>query len=109
MDVQALIKQEVRDYWDKHGSDHDRAKADAIDREKDEQFTILQYVLMRSEVGDIYTQLVMLTEFTSEYIQEGSDGNELSMTYLDFMNTVEWLSSIERGPLGDLQEGRNYL
>ena len=52
---------------------------------------ILRYVLLQSNVGDLYCQKTIMEEFALQYIKENSDGNILAKVYLDFCSAVDYL------------------
>ena len=53
----------------------------------------MRYVLIKSEVQDLYAQRMLIEEFTSKYIQCGS--TELSKLYIEFTGAVDWLANLE--------------
>jgi hypothetical protein len=48
-----------------------------------------------------------MKEFSSQYVQEGQDGADISQNYADFSNSVLWLTNIEADKI--LQEGPDYI
>jgi len=68
---------------------------------------ILRYVLLKTEVQDLYAQRMLIEEFTGKYIQEGS--NELSKLYIEFTAAVDWLANLDGNQLASAEKGRGYL
>ena len=64
-----MIQEEINEFWTAFGDESDLENA-RLD-EKSDTFAIIQWVLMRSGVEDIYAQFQMIQEFASAYIQEG--------------------------------------
>jgi len=58
---------------------------------QDQKDLILRYVLIKSEVGDLFCQRTILEEFTLQYLKSNSDGNLLAKIYLDFISAVDFL------------------
>ena len=63
---------------------------------QDQKDCILRYVLMKSQIGDLYCQRTMMEEFAFQYIKENSDGNLLAKVYLDFISAVDFLQSLDK-------------
>lgn len=68
-----------------------------IDLERSDILSILIYVLVKARIDDLRAQLVMMTEFTSTYVQDGY--SRISATYSDFKNSVDFISSLDYGQL----------
>jgi hypothetical protein len=62
--------------------------------DKGEMITILNYVVMQAEVPDLSSQLTLMREFSSDYIQTGLDGSQISQNYCDLEMAVRFLSTI---------------
>ena len=48
----------------------------------DEMLSIFSYVIIHSGIPDMISQLNLITAFASEYMQESSDGCNISRTYI---------------------------
>ena len=62
---------------------------------QDQKDIILRYVLMKTNVGDLYCQKLLLEEFTMQCIKENEDGNVISKVYLDFITAVSIIQSLD--------------
>lgn len=69
----------------------------------------MRYVLLKCNVGDLFCQRMVLEEFASGYIKQNTDGNLLAKVYIDFINAVDFLQSLDKHKLVDAQSGREYL
>jgi len=49
---------------------------------RDEMLSIFSYVIIHSGIPDMISQLNLITAFASEYMQESSDGCNISRTYI---------------------------
>ena len=57
--------------------------------------SILLFLICKSEVPDLNTQVKLMLEFTSSDIQEASKGYPLSDTFMLITTTIQWISSLE--------------
>jgi hypothetical protein len=80
---------------------------EASNFDKGEMLTILNFILMQAEISDLSSQFTFMKEFSSQYVQEGQDGADISQNYADFSNSVLWLTNIEADKI--LQEGPDYI
>ena len=69
----------------------------------------MRYVLLKCNVGDLFCQRMVLEEFASGYIKVNTDGNLLAKIYVDFINAVDFLQSLDKEMLRDADYGREYL
>ena len=76
---------------------------------QDQKDLILRYVLIQSNVGDLYCQKTILEEFALQYIKNNSDGNILAKVYLDFISAVDYLQSLDKQMLSNPEQGAEYL
>ena len=77
---------------------------------QDQKDNILRYVVLQSNVGDLYCQKTLVEEFALQYISENTDGNVLAKVYLDFCSAVDYLHSLDREQLRDgPEQGSAYL
>ena len=58
---------------------------------------------------DLSSQLTMMREFSSEYVQFGEDGAQISQNYCDFENSIRYLSTLDKDRLIDPDEAREEL
>ena len=96
-----ILFDEIRDYQALLGN----KKVEHVGQEQRDY--ILRYVLIKTEVQDLYAQRMLIEEFTGKYIQEG--GGELSKLYIEFTSAVDWLANLEIGKLTNDERGREYL
>ncbi|CDW88022.1 UNKNOWN [Stylonychia lemnae] len=94
------IQQEVQDYWKDIITDK---KKILINR--DELTSIMLFLIAKTEIPDLTSQLKLIQEFTSQEIQNGSDHSIISAAYLMFSSPILWFSSIDGNKLLD----RTYL
>ena len=87
-DNRLILQEEIAQYLERSGVPSKAAGQDQKD-------LILRYVLIKSNIGDLYCQKTLLEEFTLRYIKENSDGNLLAKVYLDFITAVEFLQSLD--------------
>ena len=64
---------------------------------KDEMIPILSYIMIKSRIPDLVSQMELITAFTSEYMQESSDGCLMSKTYLQLLSTLTYLIEMDHG------------
>ena len=76
---------------------------------QDQRDFILRYVLLKSNIGDLYCQKTILEEFALQYIKENTDGNVLAKVYLDFVTAVDYLQSLDKEQLRNTVLGKEYL
>ena len=88
----SLLSEELFDFQIKHG-----ILAKSIGQ--DQKDFILRYVLMKSQIGDLYCQRTIMEEFAFQYIKENTDGNLLAKVYLDFISAVDFLQSLDKDEL----------
>ena len=69
----------------------------------------MRYVLIKSEIGDLYCQKTILEEFALQYIKNNGDGNMIAQVYLDFISAVDYLQSLDKNMLRDPELGCEYL
>ena len=53
--------------------------------------------MIKSRVPDLVSQMELITAFTSEYMQESSDGCLMSQTYMQFLGTLTYLIEMDYG------------
>jgi len=58
---------------------------------QDENIHILAFIIIQSSVPDLASQIELITAFASEYMQESSDGCEISRTYLQLIACIQYL------------------
>lgn len=73
---------------------------------RDELTSIMIFVIVKAEIPDLFSQLKLISEFTSTDIQEATKGYPLSEIYMLIQTTVQWLSSVD---IQKLQADRSYL
>jgi Vacuolar sorting protein 9 (VPS9) domain len=101
-DLKDVIQLEIQEFW--AGAITDASK---LVLTRDELTSILLFILVKAEIPDLYTQLKLITEFTSPDIQDASHAYAISDTYMLLFTTVSWLSSL---PIDTLQaQGMQYL
>ena len=77
---------------------------------QDQKDNILRYVVLQSNVGDLYCQKTLVEEFALQYISDNTDGNVLAKVYLDFCSAVDYLHSLDREQLrSGPEQGSAYL
>ena len=101
-DNRLILQEEIAQYQARSGVSSKAAGQDQKD-------LILRYVLIKSNIGDLYCQKTLLEGFTLRYIKENSDGNLLAKVYLDFITAVEFLQSLDKEMLTDCEMGREYI
>ena len=69
----------------------------------------MRYVLLKTQVGDLYCQKTMLEEFSLEYIKNNTDGNILAKVYLDFISAVDYIQSLDKQSIRDKDGAREYF
>ena len=69
----------------------------------------MRYVLLKTQVGDLYCQKTMLEEFSLEYIKNNTDGNILAKVYLDFISAVDYIQSLDKQSIKDKDGAREYF
>ena len=105
-EIKKAIFQDIEDFWlsvDMQGE----IPNEASNFDKGEMLTILNFILMQAEISDLSSQFTFMKEFSSQYVQEGQDGADISQNYADFSNSVLWLTNIEADKI--LQEGPDYI
>jgi len=55
----------------------------------------MTFIIISSSVPDLASQIELVTAFTSEYMQEGEDGCEISRTYLSLIACFRYLESLD--------------
>ena len=75
----------------------------------DQHDIILRYILIKCQIGDLFCQRTMIEEFALAYIKQNEDGNHLAKVYIDFINAVDFLQSLEKAKLEVVDEGAIYL
>ena len=73
--------------------------------EKGDLLSILIYCLVKANIPDLRSQMTLITEFTSGFIQDGH--SRISATFSDLENSIEFIESLD-SVLLQLQ-GRSYL
>ena len=76
---------------------------------QDQKDLILRYILIQSEVGDLFCQRTVLDEFVVSYIKANADGNLLAKVFLDFTSAVDFLQSLDKKMLLDREQGPLYI
>ena len=75
--------------------------------DKGEMITILIYIFMKAEIADLGSQYTFIKDFQTSYVQEGTDGSEVSQNFADFKNSILWLTNIEGDKVEN--EGPEYI
>ena len=101
-ELKATINEEIWEFW----SDliTDPAK---ITLNRDELTSVMLFIIARAEVPDMISQLRLMTEFTSEDIQDSSKGYHISEMFSLFFSTVAWMSQLDEIKLNE--NARSYL
>lgn len=76
-DLKDLIQLEVQDFW--QGVITDPSK---LILNRDELTSIMIFVIVKAEIPDLYSQLKLISEFTSADIQEATKGFPLSEIFM---------------------------
>lgn len=50
-----------------------------------------------------------MEEFCTSYIKQNEDGNQLAKVYLDFVSAVDFIQSMDRTMLAEVDQGREYI
>lgn len=65
------------------------------------------FIIARAEVPDLMSQMRLILEFTSEEIQDSSQGYMISEIFSLFFSTVSWMSQLDQKELS--KDTRAYL
>jgi hypothetical protein len=74
---------------------------------RDELTSIMLFIIAKSEIPDLMSQLRLMTEFISDDIQDASKGYQISHTFSLFFTTISWISQLDQKKL--CEDMRSYL
>lgn len=95
------IQADINEFWGDVITDNSK-----LVLSRDEMTSILLFLICKSEVPDLNTQVKLMLEFTSSDIQEASKGYPLSDTFMLITTTIQWISSLDPEKIS---EDRSYL
>lgn len=89
-ELKEQIQQEVQEFWS--GIITDPSK---LVLTRDELTSIMIFIICKSEVPDLFSQLRLTNEFTSPDIQQSSRAFPISDTYMLLYTTIDWFSCLD--------------
>jgi len=101
-ELRGQIQTDIRDFWGDLITEPTK-----ITLNRDELTSIMLFIIARAEVPDLMSQLRLLTEFTSEEIQDASAGFQVSEAFTLIYSTVSWMSQLDAQKLKE--DARAYL
>lgn len=96
-DLTNQINADITEFWADLLTDYSK-----VTLNRDELTSIMLFIISRAEVPDLMSQLRLMTEFTSDEVQDSSMGYRVSKAFSLIFCTVAWMSQLE---CKRLQEG----
>ena len=89
-ELTAQINADINEFWSDILTDFSK-----VTLNRDELTSIMLFIIARAEVPDLMSQLRLMTEFTSDEIQDSSMGYRVSKAFSLLFCTVAWMSQLE--------------
>eukprot|EP00347_Sterkiella_histriomuscorum_P017609 403348685 len=94
------IELDIEEYWDGIITDKNKILVN-----RDEATSIMLFIIAKTEIPDLTSQIKLIQEFTSYEIQSGNDGQPITKAYIMLTQPIYWISSIDGSKLQD----KSYL
>ena len=104
IDLKQQIRADIEEFWADLITDSSK-----LTLNRDELTSIMLFIIARAEIADLMSQLRLMTEFTSEDIQDAGQGYQVSEAFSLIFSTVSWMSQLDAVKLQEGETTKSYL
>ena len=87
--LKKIISEEISEFWSKYGQDELKDKKINLNIEADDFISIFKYMIVKSEINNIHSEISFIESFTSNQIKSDSEWYYLSLIQVSLAQLEE--------------------